>query len=101
MNHRDYYDVVNSTESGLSARIADDVIHRLMGCTLLKDDAYRIADVLIRCIKPEIDPDAQITITINRGPHLLTARNGKQDFCGGPGVCPWCDGVKVLPEEPR
>jgi hypothetical protein len=26
-----------------------------------------------------------------RGPHLLTARNGEQDYCGGPGVCKWCD----------
>jgi hypothetical protein len=25
------------------------------------------------------------------GPHLLTAKDGSQALCGGPGVCPACD----------
>lgn len=26
-----------------------------------------------------------------RGPHLLEARDGEQDYCGGPGMCRKCD----------
>ena len=26
-----------------------------------------------------------------RGPHLLTASNGEQGFCGGRGLCEYCD----------
>jgi hypothetical protein len=34
---------------------------------------------------------AEELLRISRGSHLLTARNGEQDYCGGPGACKWCD----------
>ena len=33
------------------------------------------------------------------GPHLLTAKDGSQALCGGPGVCPACDGPKFYVTE--
>jgi hypothetical protein len=41
------------TETGQSIMVADDVIRRLIGHTLLKEDAIRVAEALIRCVKPD------------------------------------------------
>ena len=35
-----------------------------------------------------------------RGPHLLTARDGSQALCGGPGVCPACEREMQAKEQP-
>jgi len=29
--------------------------------------------------------------TTQRGPHLLTAVSGEQEYCGGPGACEFCE----------
>jgi len=39
----------------LSSVVADNVIHRLRGCTLLKEDAMRVNEVLMQCVKPETE----------------------------------------------
>ena len=40
-------------EQLLSSIVADNVIHRLRGCAMLKEDADRVAEVLMQCVKPD------------------------------------------------
>ena len=62
-----------TTECGQSAMIADDIIRRLRGCTLLKEDARRVAEVLVQCVKPDsVTPDS---VTENR---YMIWRKGKR-----------------------
>jgi hypothetical protein len=35
-----------------------------------------------------------------RGPHMLMATNGERFYCGGPGLCVWCDQAAIYVETP-
>jgi len=45
-------------EASLSKRAADRAIDALQGCTLTKEDALRIAEAVLQCVRP--DPVAEL-----------------------------------------
>lgn len=51
-----------------------------------------LAAVDVKLINSILDGSLIHKINKSLGPHLLTAKSGEQDYCGGPGLCKWCDG---------
>lgn len=50
-----------------------------------------LTDEDMNILKSMFDDPLIDKIRAGRGPHLLTASTGEQEYCGGPGVCKWCD----------
>ena len=77
-------------------RIVVNTMHRTLFCDLnqhpfVNKVVYSREDVQTMLRRGEIsETRAEELLRISRGPHLLTARTGEQDYCGGPGVCEWC-----------
>ena len=50
-----------------------------------------LAAVDVELLHSILDGSLIHKISKSIGPHLLTASTGEQEYCGGPGVCKWCD----------